>query len=351
MLLFDRVPIIQGGNIAMPSEHDGPSFEEKFGFKPESVAIATTTFYPKWYSGKENTKDLSALHHKRRGDLALEFCKRAIKIGYRVVVVDGSGENSSFRQELDEVGVVVQSETEKGMSGSRRQALRAAGELDGAAFVVWSEPEKTSFITNLATAMQPAVKNEADIVIPSRSEAWMKQSYPNYQVDAENKSNRKFNSLLQKVGLLGRGEYIDAWFGPRIIRNDPELMKLFQMVFEYEGRGAPIDDVDRIDRDKTINEIEKLVNPENWPDATFLPLIRALAEGYKITSQEVLYRHPKKQTALESNDDVMKQKRREQYLCIMVSTVHLLRQIEIERKLREIKHLRKSRKLHPQTSI
>ena len=75
----------------------------QFAFNPQEIAIAASTYYPKWYKGK-----LRSIKHidKVRGDLAIEFFKEAKKRGYQIVVVDGKS-SKTFRKEIKNVENII----------------------------------------------------------------------------------------------------------------------------------------------------------------------------------------------------------------------------------------------------
>ena len=90
--------------------------EREEDVKPESVAIATSTFYPRFGEGD------SGLADNVRGELALEFFRRAKEDGYNVVVVDGNS-SPQWKEKLREFvtdNFVVEEQEEKGLSASRR---------------------------------------------------------------------------------------------------------------------------------------------------------------------------------------------------------------------------------------
>lgn len=284
---------------------------------PEEVAIVTTTFYPGWYPGDASPEPSA---DKIRGDLALESIRIATEKGYKVVVVDGHV-NESFVDALNSLGVTPHDEEEQTMSGARQQGFREAATLSGVKVITWTEPEKVSIIQDcVAEGVQPILDGEADVVVPKRDEAAF-ATYPDYQVDDEKLSNKRWNKALRSAGLLQEDdEDLDAWFGPRFIRNDPELIKLFCDSYEFEPR-----------LDEPTSEpiaLDKLVKPELWANATFLPIVAALEEGYKVKSVAVNYRHPSEQTTLEQDSPEYQRKRAVQRRNIIASTVHFLRLIQ-----------------------
>jgi len=164
---------------------------------------------------------------KIRGDLALASLNEAERKGFQILVVDG-GSSSAFVDHLHEGEVQCKSQEEPGMSASRRQAIQQGSSLEGVEAVAWVEPEKVSFVRDcLSVAAAPILDGSADMVIPKRDkESW--NTYPSYQADHEKRANRHWNSILRKSGILPEGvEDLDVWFGPRIFKNDSEILGLF----------------------------------------------------------------------------------------------------------------------------
>lgn len=101
------------------TERFEPSKMPEVELDPRSIAVVTTTFYPKWYSGEIGDHDLV---DKTRGDLAIKTLLKAQSKGFQYVVLDAS--NQEFQEELGRFGIRVLTERDKGMSASRRQAFR-----------------------------------------------------------------------------------------------------------------------------------------------------------------------------------------------------------------------------------
>lgn len=296
---------------------------------PHDVAVVTATFYPGWYPGSVRGEQNS---DKIRGDLALQTVVQAINCDYHLVLVDGTGEESAFRQELLRREIPVYDETEKGMSGSRRQGFRTAGALN-AQVIAWLEPEKVSMVEQLSTAAAPILRGEADIVVPKRDDAAF-ATYPDYQVVDEQRSNRVFNDILKKRGLIDpAAEDLDAWFGPKLFRNIPEIRNLLLGQYKYEGtlvsklvRGES-EEV----RTKHEKELGQIYNPDLWAAALMLPIPRALHQGYRVVSVPVTYQHPTEQTALEidpEQKEFFERKRDIQRKSVLNATAALVKILE-----------------------
>ena len=275
----------------------------------ERVGIATTTLYPAWYPGTDGP--LTA--DKVRGDLALSTTREAIAQGYNLVVVDG-GSSAGFRQALAASGATVQKQAEPGMSAGRRQALASTSNIEGVDVLCWTEPEKVSLVRDcMAEPVSLILDGKADIVVPSRDDSSF-ATYPAYQAEFEKDSNAYWNGILRRHRVLpAEAEPLDAWIGPRFIKNDPELLQLFQARYEFAGERTS-----RLEKD----------SPELWSNAIFLPLIAALVKKYHVRSVPVPYVHPPQQTAFEQDSPQFEDKRAAQQRSILVTTIHYLRQLE-----------------------
>ncbi|NOY89496.1 MAG: glycosyltransferase family 2 protein [FCB group bacterium] len=290
----------------MDIEHEASSELE---INPKDIAVVTTTFYSNWSSqriGKQNQVD------NVRGDLAIQTLSAAQDVGYRMVVIDG-GSSRAFIETLQELGIEVKPESERGMSPSRQQGFKEATELPVRA-IVWTEPEKISLVRDcLPRAISPILHNEADIVVPSRTDSSFK-TYPPYQATYERRANTLWNEILRRRGLLPKTTPdLDVWFGPKIFRNDDALTQLFLRQYKFAGGRS---------------KLHEIVKPELWPNATFLPIIAALHQGYRVTSVPVPYAHPAQQTAVEIDSDKFRRKRQVQLRNIITSTIEFIRLLE-----------------------
>ena len=251
---------------------------------PGSLAVVLGTFYPKWVEGERAQDDYSNVD-KIRGDLAIETVKAVINGGHRCVIVDGASPESllnTFRK----AGAIVLKEEERGMSASRQQGFKHASEIEGVSIIAHMEPEKVKMAKEcLLEAAQPILKGEADVVIPERSEEGF-NSLPGYQKEDEQLANAKFTNVLKLAGLLDQNSPdIDFWFGPRLFRNDPELVQLFLRKYKYNPG---------------ITAVDKKVRPDLWPNATVFPISAAMHAGCKVVSQlGPGYRHPEAQVNAE----------------------------------------------------
>lgn len=239
-----------------------------------NVVIATTTF--------SKAIDL-------RSRLAVRTVKEAGRIGYSIVVVDG-GSAKEFREELLACGVLLFDEAAKGMGPSRRQAMREAAKLAGEdGIVVWMEPEKHTFVSELHKVMTPLLKGEADLIVPARKSL---SSYPPEQEHAERIGNLAFKYLF--------GREFDPWFGPRAMNQ-----KALGYFLDYRGEYG-----------------------DKW-DSIFIPVLRAMKGGLRVESVEVDYSHPHEQTAEEIGRVDFLLKRVEQLLNLVPALEHEARKLGI----------------------
>lgn len=289
---------------------EAPKTRERV-IKGHEIGVATATFYPTWEKISNVSSDASV--DQVRGDLALETIHAAIENGYQLAVVDG-GSSPDFIEMLGLMGVTVEAERERGMSASRRQAFEIVQGMDGVEVICWTEPEKLAIARDcIDEAAKPILDGVADIVVPKRgAEAFA--TYPDYQVEFEMTSNHLWNDILKRHHLLLEdAEELDAWIGPRLFKNDPEVVDLFMGKYEY------------------VSDIQsglKKDAPELWPNAIFLPLVAALHKGYRVMSVDVPYRHPASQTANEQDSKTFRAKRAIQQENILKTTIHFIRHLE-----------------------
>ena len=131
-------------------------------------------------------------------------------------------------------------------------------------------------------------------------------TYPTYQADWEKRANTEFNRLLRNHGLLPDDtEDLDAWIGPRLIKNNLNILKLFLHTWELEQTDPKADN--------------GKLDPELWPNAIFLPLVAALwrdkllGQAPRVKSVAIDYRHPAEQTRIEKDSDMLQAKREQQF--------------------------------------
>lgn len=282
---------------------------KEFAFNPQSLAIVSTVHYPGWYEGETKWNNPESLSDKVRGDLALEMIGKAKDKNYQVTIVD-SGASPAFTQKLDELKILKFSEEKGGMSTGRQQGFREAslltytdkGKENFVEAICWLEPEKISIISDcLPKLVEPILLGQADIIIPKRNEKEFEETYPDYQVKYEKDSNRLWNGMLKKFGILDSGSQdLDVWFGPRVFRNTPYVVQTFLTKYKYDKN------------QDTSESFQNAYKPNRYSNATFFPVIAALFKGLKVVSVEVPYKHPSDQTKIEKDNDEFRKKRADQ---------------------------------------
>ena len=203
-----------------------------------------------------------------RAGLALKTVEAAKKEGYEIVVVDGSPDEK-FKDALTLAGAHVFMEKTKGMGTSRRQSIKTGFDIGGDV-VAWIEPEKYPVIPLLLPLFKMIQTESAQIIIPKRKSL---EGYPPYQMMSENRLN-------QELGLITNNKDLDLCFGPRIFNKAGG-----EYFLNYKGERG-----------------------DNW-ESIFIPILRALRDGVKITSEVINYVHPPEQTAVEIDSLEMNRKR------------------------------------------
>lgn len=281
-----------------------------FQFDPSAVAIVTTTSYPKWYRGK-----LRSIRHtdKVRGDLVLQLVLEARKRRYQIVVADGKS-TRTFRQELSKIdGAIIIKRRSPKRSASKRQALKKAIKLPTIKVIVMTEPEKVSFITDcILQVVKPILSEEADIVVPKRQDKLFKKTYPDYQYESESEANKLYNEVLRANGfLLKRSENLDMFFGPRVLPNNPKIIKLFTKRYLLNTRNVSLE--------------EDYFDIEEYSNIGYFPIVIALKKGLRVKSIVVPFSYPKAQ---KKNEEVSKElfhkKRKTQRLALLSELLHFV---------------------------
>ncbi len=277
-------------------------------FNPKKIAFALITYYPKWHKGK--LRSISNTH-KIRGDLALEFIKKASGLGYQLVVVDGRS-SRSFRLELKnfpDIKLVKRRGYKR--SPAKRQAFINASGLPEVKVIIASEPEKISLIDSVQTISQPILDGDADIVIPKRKQKLFEETYPDYMYQSETEGNFIYNRLLKSHKLLKKdGEDLDAMFGPRVLSNTPKVLSLFLKKYPLSFSQTNSDFFD----------------PEEYSNAQFFPIVYALKKKLRIVGVEIPFVYPKLQKENETRGQriLFEEKRKAQKLGILLELMHLL---------------------------
>jgi len=280
-------------------------------FEPSDVALIGITYLPKWYSGP-----LKSIKHtdKIRGDLILYSVKFAAGVGYHVVLVDGGSAKTLYTELKRIPGVKIYQSKIPKRSPNRRKAIFEAAKIPGVKAIVMTEIEKVSLVTDsIREIVLPILNGEADLVVPRREAALFKKTYPEYMFESEIEANLLYNEALRANGLLSvHQEDFDVFFGARVFKNDKKLLKF--LFSHYEA--SPFN---------TLVE-HKLFNLEEYSNAQFFPVVKALTKGLKVLSVTIPFRYPEKQKENEEIGDrehfILK--RRYQRLTIIVELMHFL---------------------------
>jgi hypothetical protein len=316
-IAFDIISAMVMTEIRRPIPQEMRTREKEL-VDPQSIAFATATFYRDWKpladGATRNITDVDGI----RGDLALATLTAARLNGFQIAVVDG-GSSNAFRNILSEtIGKPPSDERQKGMSPSRRQVFGEASAFNGVKVIAWVEPEKVSMATdnNLQKAALPILQGNADVVIPKR-DTFAFMTYPDEQVRWEQDANKKFSEILRQNDLLPRNaEVLDVWFGPRLFKNDPDILKFFLHQWERD--------------DTPSNKKDVKMDPDLWAGATFLPVVAKLYQDKldgkppRVVSVPVAYTHPYEQTITEQDSPVFTAKREQQSRNILNATAALV---------------------------
>lgn len=229
-----------------------------------NINILTTTFYKS--------------RSETRFHLACQLIGNAVGAGYDILVADGSPD-PAIGQALKKIGANVHPRTVQDRGGSRRELFRlAVNANDGGqpGIFFWTEPEKVDLIRSIPIIVAPIERNEADIVVPSRTErSW--GSYPGFQVVSEQKANATYLEVT--------GKPFDPMFGP--VAFSSKVAEHFAVCDPAEQFGA------------TDGYIQH-----------FAPLT-AMTEGYKVVSVPVDFYYPLAQRVEEESglrDEMLKKR-------------------------------------------
>lgn len=216
------------------------------------VIIATATMY----SGPEDY----------RAQVALRTVQKAVQHGRRIIVVDNSPQ--AVKNMLAWAGAMVFQDNGETIGQSRRQAIHMAMEKASVKerFIALIEPEKDAVVQHLRGMTRH------DITVPRRASL---SSYPELQQYAENFGNEAFR--------IRTGRALDMWFGPRVFR-----LSAAKFFLEYYGEHG-----------------------DRW-DSTFIPVVRAIANGADVGEYVVDFTYPVEQLATEENSFAMVRKRLDQ---------------------------------------
>lgn len=204
----------------------------------------------------------------------------------------------------------------------RRKGIEVASKIEGVKAILRTEPEKFDLVQFAQDIARPLVLGEAEIVVPRRTEPSFGRFYPDYMHDSEVKANNTINNLLKKLGYLSKSEYIDFFFGPIALRNDPEVIAAFMERFDFE---------------QFESAINKYPSPQNHSNAQIFPVIKGLVRGVlRVKSVDVDFHYPSLQKENElAPDEATKlgfiEKRRGQRYGILDEAIHAIRYYDQER--------------------
>lgn len=280
---------------------------------PQTIAIAATTFFPKWYRGK-----LKSIKHtdKVRGDLALETAQKIGQLGYHLVIADGKS-TKTFHQDLQAIpGTIVISRKSVGRGQGKRLAIEKASKISGVVVIILTELEKVSLITNcLFQIVGPIIKNNIDIVVPRRNDTLFKSTYPRYMYNSEVEGNGIYNEALRSNNILPKNKAdLDFFFGPRVFKNERKIVSLFKKKYYFSG----------------VSFLEKLYDPDQYSNVLMFPIVNALKMKLRVADVEVPFSYPRLQ---KENEDVGEreafgEKRSMQRTTILIDLMHFLSFLE-----------------------
>lgn len=279
-----------------------------------NTTFALITYYPKWYQGK-----LRSLKHtdKIRGDLALEFIKKTIELGYRVVISDGKSPQSFRKIIASYPGLILINRRSSKRSVGRRQAIKKATGLPGVKVIVSTEPEKISLLDSVDKIIKPLILNKADIVIPERNILLFRKTYPSYMFESEIEGNKLYNETLRTNGLLKDKNDFDLFFGPRLILNKPAVVKLFTKKYHL----------------KIVKNtyLDTYFDQEEYSSTQFFPIVVALKKKFRIKSVLINFTYPdlQKQNEEKGERSLFEEKRKNQKMSILIDLLYFLNSLRL----------------------
>ncbi len=278
--------------------------------KNSQIALAITTYYPKWYTGK-----LRSIKHtdKIRGDLALEFCQKATSLGYHVVCSDARGAKT-FRSKLKQIqGLTLSLRKGHKRSPAKRHVYKIAAKIPEVKVIIGTEPEKVSLIDSVPQIAKPLLEDKADIVVINRNNKLFKDTYPSYMYESETEGNKLYNEFLELYKLMPQNSAdLDMFFGPRAFKNEKKILKLFMKKHEVK--------VGKLTLPK------EYFDPEQLSNTSFFPVVEALKKKLRVVSVEIPFKYPKlqKQNESQGNLEFFESKRKAQRLSLILELVHFL---------------------------
>lgn len=277
---------------------------------PEKLCIVTTTLYPLFESTNETD---AAKVQTVRGKLAIDTFSRALEKGYQLEVCD-QGSSRQFLTALESIGVHVVSSESEGRAPRKRLLYRLAQNTPSVEAIVWIEPEKVDMLSDdcIARCVEPILKGEADVVMPTRTQASL-NTYPPYMVNAETISNEKCNALLRKHKLVDEdAPGIDHFFGPRMFANKPGIVDIFCEEYALKGEKE--------------TAFFGLMDPDIYSNSSYLPVVRALQEGQSVQQVSIDFHYSEAQRNIEMMmSPTFEKYRQKQRINIVAGIMELLR--------------------------
>ncbi len=275
---------------------------------PSSVALAVITYYPKWYRGR-----LRSIKHtdKVRGDLALEFFRKATNFGYQTIVADGIS-SKTFRKELSKIPnlIIIKRRSNKALP-AKKKAVKKAASINGVKAIFMTEAEKISLLDFIPKLVDPILKKKADIVIPEREVNLFLKTYPNYMYESENEGNKLYNDVLRLNSLWKEPKDLDLFFGPRVFANKKSIIKFFTRNYRLRiGKSFYLDN---------------FVGQESYT-MQFLPVISALKKRIRVVAIKIPFKYPKIQKENEEKGvkELFEEKRKNQRMGILIELLYFL---------------------------
>ena len=215
----------------------------------DRTVLITTTLY-----------DSSSKSDRVRTELAKRTFNESLKFNYEILVIDG-GSDKKFLEEIENERVKIFQQKEKGMGNSRRQANEEAYKT-GKEIIVWIDPEKYSLIPKIKEMSRLILEDKADLIMPRRKSL---STLPKAQQHLEEFSNDFFKELT--------GLDFDVGAGCRLYKRD-----FINYFINYKGEYG-----------------------DKW-EILIIPILNALQDGFRISSEDIDYVHDPKQTDVEEND-------------------------------------------------
>ncbi|QQG40430.1 MAG: hypothetical protein HYV37_02555 [Candidatus Levyibacteriota bacterium] len=287
----------------------------QFSFNPQEIAIATNTYYPRWYKGR-----VRSIKHidKIRGDLAIKFFEEAKKRGYCVVAVDGRS-SKTFQKEIKNIeNIIFIRRRSAKRSPAKRQAIKIAIKQDGIKIIVLTETEKVSLVTScIPILVKPILEGKADIVVPKRDDKLFASTYPSYMYESEVEGNKIYNEILRVHGFLNNSdEDLDMFFGPRVFRNDQKIISLFMKKYSLSSMQSSF--------------TKDFFDVEDYSNTLYFSIVLGLKKHFQIKSITVPFTYPKIQKENEEKGELalFLEKRKNQRLSILVELLHFVNYLQ-----------------------